>query len=421
MRLLNEQGETEELRKRERGADKEQDTNESRATFEDRRARATLSRRAFCLSSLAFGLLPVVGRAASLAQWDAHTVAPGDAWPQFRGNPQLTGVSGSRPPAGLRPLWTFGTGDGLESSAAIVDGAVYVGTSQGELLSIDLGNGALRWRYAAGAAIGESSPAVGSGLVFVGDLSGNVHAVRARDGGRAWTFKTGTEIKASPVVIGGRVLIGSYDQHFYCLSAQNGRQLWRVRTNGPVHATAGVADGVAYVTGCDEILRAVRISDGRVLFQINSGAYTGASPALLAGNAFYGTFNNEVLGVNLVSRQVGWRYQHPQRKFPYYSSPAIYDARVVLGGRDKLVHCLDAYTGREHWSFGTQARVESSPAVVGGRVYIGSNDGRLYAFDIHTGRKLGEFNAGAPVSASPAVASGRLVVGAQDGKLYCLG
>jgi outer membrane protein assembly factor BamB len=182
-----------------------------------------------------------------------------------------------------------------------------------------------------------------------------------------------------------------------------------------------VADGVAYVAGCDEVLRAVRVADGRQMFQLNSGAYTGASPALLAGNAFYGTFNNDVLGVNVVARQIGWRYRHPERQFPFYSSPAIIDARVVVGGRDKMVHCLDAYTGRPHWTFATQARVESSPAIAGGRVFVGSNDGRFYVLDFASGRKLAEFNAGAPVSASPAVASGRVVVGAQDGKLYCFG
>jgi eukaryotic-like serine/threonine-protein kinase len=182
-----------------------------------------------------------------------------------------------------------------------------------------------------------------------------------------------------------------------------------------------VAEGVAYVAGCDEILRAVRISTGREAFQVHSGAYTGASPALLAGNAFYGTFNNEVLGVNLVTKKVGWRYQNPQRQFPYYSSAAIIDARVVVGGRDKMVHCLDAYTGRAHWTFGTQARVESSPAIAAERVFVGSNDGRLYVLDFRDGRKVAEFNLGAPVSASPAIASGRVVVGAQDGKLYCFG
>ena len=49
-----------------------------------------------------------------------------DAWPQFRGNPQLTGVAASTLPATLKLLWTYEAGDSIESSAAIVDGAVYV-------------------------------------------------------------------------------------------------------------------------------------------------------------------------------------------------------------------------------------------------------------------------------------------------------
>ncbi len=151
------------------------------------------------------------------------------------------------------------------------------------------------------------------------------------------------------------------------------------------------------------------------------GAYTGASPALMEGNAFYGTFDNEVLSVNLAGRRVSWRYQHPQRRFPYYSSAGAVEGRIVVGGRDKLVHCINAGTGKSIWTFATRARVESSPALAGGRVFVGSNDGRIYELDFYSGAKLGEFNAGAPVSASPAIAQGRIVVGAQDGRLYCFG
>jgi outer membrane protein assembly factor BamB len=52
------------------------------------------------------------------------------------------------------------------------------------------------------------------------------------------------------------------------------------------------------------------------------------------------------------------------------------EGRVVLGGRDKLVHCLDAATGASQWSFATRARVDSSPGVAGGRVDVGSSDGQ---------------------------------------------
>ena len=375
-----------------------------------------LRRRDFLLLPLAGLLLPSAARAS----WNSF-VTPADSWPQFRGNPLLSGFSGSRVAGNVRHLWAADAGESVESSAAVAGGAVYVGTQRGELVSVDLGDGRERWRYNAGNAIGESSPAVARGVVYVGDLSGVLHAVRAADGQRVWTFKTGGEIKSSPVVSGARVIFGSYDTHLYCVSAVSGKLLWKVKTGGQVHATAAVAEGVAYVAGCDEILRAVRIATGREQFQVRSGAYTGASAALLAGNAFYGTFNNEVLGVNLVARQVGWRYQNRERQFPFYSSAAVIDARVVVGGRDKMVHCLDAYSGRAHWTFGTQARVESSPAVASDRVFVGSNDGRLYVLGFRDGRKLAEFNLGAPVSASPAVASGRVVVGAQDGKLHCFG
>ena len=42
-----------------------------------------------------------------------------DAWPQFRGNPRLTGVAASTPPATLKVLWTYEAGDSIDSSAAI--------------------------------------------------------------------------------------------------------------------------------------------------------------------------------------------------------------------------------------------------------------------------------------------------------------
>ena len=375
-----------------------------------------LGRREFLLLPLAACLLPSSARAS----W-AGGEAPADAWPQFRGNPLLTGYSTSRVAGNLRLLWSVEAGESVESSAAVVGGAVYVGTQKGELLSVNLGDGRERWRYNAENPVGESSPAVARGVVYVGDLGGVLHAVRADTGQRVWTFKTGGEIKSSPVVTGTRVLVGSYDTHLYCVSAANGKLLWKLKTRGQVHATPGVADGLAYVAGCDEIMRAVRVATGREAFQIHSGAYTGASPALFEGNAFYGTFNNEVLGVNLVARKIGWRYQNRDRQFPFYSSAGFAGGRVVVGGRDKMVHSLDAWTGREFWSFGTQARVESSPALADGRVFVGSNDGRLYVLRFDDGRRLADFNLGAPVSASPAIASGRVVVGSQDGKLHCFG
>ncbi|MFN0087329.1 MAG: PQQ-binding-like beta-propeller repeat protein [Blastocatellia bacterium] len=351
--------------------------------------------------------------------------AAADSWPQFRGGYNLTGVSPSQVPVGLKLLWTFDAGDIIESSAAIAGGTVYVGTGKSELVALDFGSGQVKWRYKAAEAIGESSPAVGGGMVFVGDLSGVFHAVNAATGQGVWSYKTDGEIKSSPVFVsdraGDRVLIGSYDGSLYCFAARDGRTIWRLRTENYVHGTPAVIDGIAYFAGCDEYFRGVRVSDGKEVLRTSAGGNTGASVTIVGQSAYYGNFNNEVIALNLATRRRVWLYTHPQRQFPFYSSAAFIDGKVILGGRDKMVHCLNAATGKAIWTFRTNARVESSPAISAGRVYVGSNDGRFYVLDLLKGTKLWEFNAGAAVSASPAIASGRVVIGSQDGKLYCFG
>lgn len=358
--------------------------------------------------------------AATLQPPTLWAAGESDDWPQFRGEPRLRGVV-ARPPSALTVGWTHEAGEAIESSAAIVAGVVYVGAQPGKLLALDLRTGARLWAYEPGADIGESSPCVADGVVYVGDLGGTVHAVKAKDGARLWTFKTKTEVKASPVVAEGKVIVGSYDSHVYALDAKTGALAWAFATEGQVHATAAVADGVAFITGCDSVLRAIRVADGKEMFQVTSGAYTGASPALVGDRAYYGTFENEVLAVDLTAKRVLWRYKPEERQFPFYSSAAVDGGRVVLGGRDKLVHALDAATGKVQWTFTTKGRVDSSPILAAGQVYVGSADGRVYALDAATGRATAEFDTGGPITASPAIAGGRLVIGTQDGQLFCFG
>ena len=344
-----------------------------------------------------------------------------DDWPQFRGNPQLTGVATGSLPATLRLLWSYDAGDSIESSAAISGGVVYVGSQSKDLLAIDLETGKLRWKYRATDSIGESSPAVYDGVAYVGDLNGVLHAVNAATGKALWTFKTEAELRSSPVIAGDKLLIGSYDGNLYCLSRRDGKLIWKFTTGSYVHATPAIAGGVAYVSGCDEIFHGIRVADGQEVVRFAAGGPAGASPAMLGDWAYFGNFSNEVVGASVSRKRILWRYVRQTAQFPFYSSAAAAGDRIVVGGRDKLVHCLNATTGKAIWNFPTKARVDSSPAIADGRVYIGSNDGHFYVLDLAAGTKLWEFVAGAPLSASPAIAAGRVVIGSQDGRLYCFG
>jgi len=57
----------------------------------------------------AFALIVVVSIVAATAQ------APAANWPQFRGNPSLTGVAATPPPATLALKWTYEAGESIES------------------------------------------------------------------------------------------------------------------------------------------------------------------------------------------------------------------------------------------------------------------------------------------------------------------
>jgi outer membrane protein assembly factor BamB len=151
------------------------------------------------------------------------------------------------------------------------------------------------------------------------------------------------------------------------------------------------------------------------------GNYVAASPAIWNQRAYFGTFANQVVCVNLNDYKIAWRYEHPQRKFPYYASAAVTDAVVVIGGRDKMVHALNPQSGEVKWTFMTRAKIESSPVIVGERVIIASSSGEIHIMELKTGKSVWQFDTGSAIVASPSFASEKFVIGTSDGALYCFG
>ena len=44
---------------------------------------------------------------------------------------------------------------------------------------------------------------------------------------------------------------------------------------------------------------------------LDTAAYTAASPAVAAGVAYYGTFANDVVAVDINAKKVKWRFEDP--------------------------------------------------------------------------------------------------------------
>ncbi len=79
----------------------------------------------------------------------------------------------------------------------------------------------------------------------------------------------------------------------------------------------------------------------------------------------------------------------PRQIFDRAFHAVVADGRVYFGSSaDDQVHCLDAKTGRELWSFYTEGPVRLAPTIEGGRAYFGSDDGSVYCVDARTGQAV---------------------------------
>ena len=70
----------------------------------------------------------------------------------------------------LELKWSYTTGGGVESSPAVANGVVYVGSDDGNLYALDASTGALLWSYTTGDIV-FSSPAVANGIVYFGSVT----------------------------------------------------------------------------------------------------------------------------------------------------------------------------------------------------------------------------------------------------------
>ena len=166
-------------------------------------------------------------------------------------------------------------------------------------------------------------------------------------------------------------------------------------------------------------MRILDASNGKLLGDVDLGGYVGASAAVRDGKAYMGTFENQVMAVDLDAKKIVWTYENPERKFPYLSSAAVTDDLVVIGGRDKTVHGIGRADGAARWTWKSRGRVDASPLVAGGRVVIGTTDGKIVTLNLKDGSEAWSFDTGSGIVGTPALADGRLLVGTTDGQLYC--
>ena len=84
------------------------------------------------------------------------------------------------------------------------------------------------------------------------------------------------------------------------------------------------------------------------------------------------------------------------------------------------VHCLDAKTGKPHWTHDMFAASWASPLIVDGKVYIGNEDGDVSVFNLSKEKSVvAVINMGSAVYSTPIVANNVLYI-ANRNRLFAI-
>lgn len=259
---------------------------------------------------------------------------------------------------------------------------------------------------------------------------------------------------SSPLVadIGGRgqVIVSQGDGWLRSFEPATGRRLWEFDLNRKESTLGGVAGDRNYSWSCPVLY------DGHIYVTTGQGVENGEGPGRLVcvDPTKSGDISAELAvdrdGKPLPQRRVAaviakdgeraipnpnsgliWELDasHADYERQFHrsiTSVAIDEGLVIAADFSGIVQCLDARTGKWHWSYDTLAACWSNPLVVSGHVLLMDEDGDVTVLDLSADPKVALREGKAPIvnmhgsiSSSPVFANGTLYI--TTDKLYAIG
>ncbi len=240
----------------------------------------------------------------------------------FRGNPQATGVAAGGLPEKLERLWTFSTTKGgFESTAAIVNGVVYIGSTDGNLYALDLATGHERWRFLTQLGF-TASAAVCDGRVYIGDSDGTFYCVDAPRGESSGII--GRRRDQLERRLPRRPRAVRLARHGPLLSGRRFRQLvWKYQNPDQIRCFPSLADDRAFVAGCDGRLHIIDLKNGAAV----GGVKIKCPHRFLArrdeGDGIVTTEGHTFFAIDLRDDKIIWRKKSPKASAAFRSSAAV--------------------------------------------------------------------------------------------------
>jgi outer membrane protein assembly factor BamB len=398
---------------------------------------------------------------------DQATMA--DAWPQFRGPDGQGHVTGPMPTSWsdrANLAWSIAVSGKGWSSPVILKGLVWLTTAVAgkdggyslRVLAFDQQSGKQRHDvelFVVGKAdplharnsMASPTPALEGDRLYAHFGKYGTACVDTTSGRVIWKNETlrvdhETGPASSPVLYRDRLICcydGADQQFAAALSTATGEVLWK--TERPAAAQAIPSSRRAFCTplvitvaGQDQVVipgafcvYSYEPLTGKELWRVKYGGYSNVPRPVFAHGLVYVTSGfapPQLLAIrpdghgDVTNTHVAWRFR---KNVPNIPSPLVVGDLLFLISDQGVATCLEARTGKVHWSERLTGTFGASPLAHGDTVYAFGEEGLTILFQAATTfKEIARHELAGRVQATPAVAGGCLFI-RTDQRLYKVG
>lgn len=316
---------------------------------------------------------------------------------------------------GIKPLWAFKCEDEVRGTPTIHQGALYIGSYDNNLYSLNAADGKFQWKYPADGGI-VSRPALYDGNIYFGSEDKRLHVVSARSGKVVWTYYTEGPIRSSPRIAEGHAFIGSDDGYLHAVNLNSGRVSWRFEAADAVRSTPFVMNDLVYI-GCETGDYYAVDYRGELKWRFHAKRAITSSTVGSANALYFTSVDGTLYALDPKNGWPLWRFRLGKASI---STPCIIDELVFVGAADGFIYAVDARNSKEVWRYRTEHQVNGSPVIYKDSLYCGSVDGNLYCLEYRTGRLRWKFGTQGAITGSPLVYDDIVYVGSTDHQVYAL-
>ena len=277
----------------------------------------------------------------------------------------------------------IGTGGGL----------VLLGTTRGEVIALDAGDGTERWRAEVSSEV-LSRPTTADDAVIAQTADGRLVALEAEDGSQRWAYDSQVPLltlrgTAAPVVESGLVFAGFGDGNVTAIEVRSGAPIWRQRIMLPqgrteldrmvdVDGTPLLASGLLLAASFQGRLKAMNPTDGRVVWDIEASSYLDLAEGY--GHVYLVSDDDVVNAFAIASAAAAWQQENLRNR--RLTSPLAFGNYLLVGDEEGWLHVLAQSDGRFLARRKAPGGLRSPLVEVDDVVYVLADDGSLEALEI---------------------------------------